>query len=103
MANLINLTVMGGNQAPYNSSGPLGNPWSTSLGGVVNGVSEQVSFEVANILRVNAYVHPTSGNTFPAVNSVIRYKSINITSGKAIVIKMYVNETRSAIVTASNA
>jgi hypothetical protein len=102
MANLINLTVMGGAAAPYNASGPLGNPWSTSLGGVVNGISESVSVEVQNIIRVNSYVQP-SGNPFPAVNSVVRYKAINPTSGKATVVKMYVFEAKSAIVTAANA
>ena len=102
MANVITLTVMGGSAAPYNASGPAGNPWGNVLGGVANGISEQMQFEVVNLLRVNAYIQPTSGTTYPAVGSVVRYKSVNNTSGKATVVRMFVNETPSAIKTASN-
>lgn len=103
MANVITLTVMGGAAAPYNASGPLGNAYSTNLGGVANGISEAIRVEVVNIIRTNAFVQPSSGTTFPAVNSVVRYKDVNKTNGYARVIKLYVNETQAAITTASNA
>lgn len=103
MANTISLTVMGGAAAPYNSSGPFGNEFNTTLGGVPNGISESMDFEVVNIVRTRSYIQPASGTTYPAVNSVVIYKSVNTNNGYAKLIKMYVNETRTAIRTASNA
>lgn len=94
---------MGGAAAPYNSSGPAGNEWSSSLSNSPTGISEQMDFEVENIVRTRTYFQPATGQTYPAVNSVVLYKSVNNTNGNVKLIKMYVNETRTVIRNAANA
>lgn len=101
MAQLVNLTVMGGTAAPFNADGSQGNPYQNKIGGSVNGVSEVVAFLVMNIIKINDYVQPASGTQYPAVASVVRYKGVNPTNGASQSIKMYVHETRAAIITAA--
>ena len=93
---------MGGSAAPYNASGPVGVPYGIGFGGQA-GVSEQQDFEVANIIKVSDFTHPTTGPTYGSVNSVVQYKSVNPTNGIAKRIKLYVNETRTTIRNAANA
>jgi len=89
---------MGGSAAPYNASGPKGNPYSTNLGGVVNGISENDGYLVQNIISLSPYYQPSSGQQYPAVNTVVHYKSVNPTNGYLTNIKLYVNQTVAAIV-----
>ena len=97
MAQLINLTVMGGNAAPYNPKGATGNEFSSTLSGSATGVSEVQAFLVQNIIKVRDFFQPTTGTTYPAVASIVNYKSINPTNGRYENVKMCVHEARAAI------
>ena len=100
MANSIFLTVMAPPAAPALSSGPDGLEYGTLK---PNGaISENELFIKERFIRVKTFFQPTSGTTYPLVNSIVTYQSINKTNGINKVVRMYVNQTPAAIQTLLN-